>query len=94
MPSRRRSRNHARGRTPRLGEIVWAIRARAAQRIEDIVLRRTRLTFGHGLKEETLAELAEILEAETGRPTADEVKAVRADQRIMGNKAHSREDAA
>ncbi|MBY6003278.1 glycerol-3-phosphate dehydrogenase/oxidase [Salipiger bermudensis] len=79
------------------GEIVWAIRERGAQRIEDIVLRRSRLTFGQGLRDDTLTELARILQAETGRPRADitaEVKAIRADPRLMGMRTRSGEDAA
>lgn len=79
------------------GEIVWAIRERGAQRIEDIVLRRSRLTFGQGLRDDTLADLAGILQAETGRPHADiaaEVEAVRADPRLMGMRTRSGEDAA
>ncbi|MGR3378988.1 glycerol-3-phosphate dehydrogenase/oxidase [Salipiger abyssi] len=79
------------------GEILWAIRARGAQRIEDLVLRRTRLTFGHGLRRETLDALATILHTETGRPAdalAAELRDVLGDPRLMGPRAHREEDAA
>ncbi|MCR8548879.1 FAD-dependent oxidoreductase [Salipiger sp. P9] len=79
------------------GEILWAIRARGAQRIEDIVLRRTRLTFGHGLRPETLDALAAILHTETGRPAdalAAEIRGALGDPRLMGPRAYREEDAA
>lgn len=77
------------------GEVVWAIRARGARRIEDIVLRRSRLTFGQGLREETLADVARILEVETTRPAAEialEVEAARTDPRLSGLRARGKCD--
>lgn len=48
-------------------EIAWLVAARGAVTVEDILLRRTRLTFGHGITPVTVADVAEIVEQETGR---------------------------
>ncbi|WP_108887556.1 glycerol-3-phosphate dehydrogenase/oxidase [Pseudoprimorskyibacter insulae] len=69
------------------GEVVYAIRARGAMHLEDILLRRLRLTFGKGLSMRTLAEIAEILRAETGRDAAiirSESASAMEDPRIIG----------
>jgi glycerol-3-phosphate dehydrogenase len=79
------------------GEIIWAIRARAACCIEDLVLRRTQLSLGHGLQRETLYDLAEILAQEAGRDPKDlaaEIAAVLEDPRLMGTRAQLQEDVA
>lgn len=69
------------------GEVVHAIRARGALRLEDIVLRRLRLTYGAGLSARTLSDIAEILRRETGRDLAEiraECDAALCDPRIIG----------
>ncbi|WP_255509670.1 glycerol-3-phosphate dehydrogenase/oxidase [Oceaniovalibus sp. ACAM 378] len=46
-------------------EIAWLIAARGAVTVEDILLRRTRLTFGLGVTQETIEDVAQIVEQET-----------------------------
>ena len=68
-------------------EIKWLIDARAACTIEDIVLRRTQLTLGHGLQRKTIEEIGEILCQQIKRDPADiatEIQSALADPRIMG----------
>lgn len=72
------------------GEIRWAIRARGAATLEDLVLRRTRLSFGEGLRPETLDDLVTLLSQETGRDGAEleaERHAALRDPRLMGTRA-------
>ncbi|MCE8418449.1 glycerol-3-phosphate dehydrogenase/oxidase [Rhodovulum sulfidophilum] len=72
------------------GEIRWAIRARGAATLEDLVLRRTRLSFGAGLRPETLDDLVALLSEETGRPMdelAAERQAALSEPRLMGTRA-------
>lgn len=79
------------------GEIIWAIRARAACGIEDLVLRRTQLSLGQGIQRETLYDLAEILEQESGRDPKDsalEITAMLADPRLMGSRTQLQENVA
>ncbi|MDV4169589.1 glycerol-3-phosphate dehydrogenase/oxidase [Rhodovulum sp. FJ3] len=69
------------------GEVVYAIHARGALQVEDIVLRRLRLTYGAGLSARTLSDIAEILRRETGRNAAEiraECDAALCDPRIIG----------
>lgn len=68
-------------------EIAWLIRARAAATVEDILLRRTRLTQGAGVAESTIRDVGAILQAETGRTEAEiagEVDTALSDPRIVG----------
>ena len=68
-------------------EIKWLIHARAACTIEDIVLRRTQLTLGHGLQRKTIEEIGEILLQQIKRDPeeiATEIQSALADPRIMG----------
>ena len=79
------------------GEILWAIRARAACCLEDLVLRRTQLSLGHGLQRETLTELAEILVQEAGRDPRElamEIGAMLEDPRLMGTRTQPQENVA
>ncbi|NVK45795.1 MAG: glycerol-3-phosphate dehydrogenase/oxidase [Rhodobacteraceae bacterium] len=79
------------------GEIRYAIRERGALTLEDLILRRTRLSFGHGLSADTLPELADILSEETGRGRDSlnaEIDAVLSDPRLMGARITKREGAA
>ncbi|WFE74747.1 glycerol-3-phosphate dehydrogenase/oxidase [Roseinatronobacter sp. S2] len=76
------------------GEMIWAIRARAAMRIEDLALRRSRLTFGHGLQRETLDDLATLIHQQTGRSRNDlarEIEAALRDPRLMGRRTQPEE---
>ena len=68
-------------------EIKWLIHARAACTIEDLVLRRTQLTLGHGLQRKTIEEIGEILGQQIKRDPEDiatEIQSALADPRIMG----------
>lgn len=79
------------------GEVLYAIHVRGAMRIEDLVLRRSRLSFGAGLSPRTLAALAEILTTELGRAPdtlAAEVDDALSDPRLMGIRATAKESAA
>lgn len=79
------------------GEIRYAIRVRGALTLEDLILRRTRLSFGHGLSPDTLPELADILSEETGRARESlsaEIDAALVDPRLMGARITQREGAA
>jgi glycerol-3-phosphate dehydrogenase len=79
------------------GEMIWAIRARAACTIEDLVLRRSQLSLGHGLQRETLADLADLLAQEAGRDPgalSAEITAVLNDPRLMGTRGRPQENAA
>ncbi|MDD7973548.1 glycerol-3-phosphate dehydrogenase/oxidase [Roseinatronobacter alkalisoli] len=79
------------------GEMIWAIRARGAMRLEDLALRRSRLTFGHGLQHATLKDLAALLYQETGRSEHDlaqEIQTALRDPRLMGQRALRKELAA
>ncbi len=79
------------------GEIRYAVRVRGALTLEDLILRRTRLSFGHGLSPDTLPELADILSEETGRARDGlnaEIDAALADPRLMGARITQREGAA
>jgi glycerol-3-phosphate dehydrogenase len=79
------------------GEIVWAIHARAACCIEDLVLRRTDLSHGKGLSLKTVQDLAVLLTQEAGRDPkelAAEIAAVQCDPRLMGGRVVSDGDAA
>nr|WP_322866344.1 FAD-dependent oxidoreductase [Aquicoccus sp. G2-2]MEA1113632.1 FAD-dependent oxidoreductase [Aquicoccus sp. G2-2] len=78
------------------GEIAWIIHARGAATVEDIALRRTHLTLGHGLDLATLDDLAAILGAESGRDAAAiaaEVAAAKRDKRFFGPRAEHLEGA-
>ncbi|MCP1199586.1 glycerol-3-phosphate dehydrogenase/oxidase [Notoacmeibacter sp. MSK16QG-6] len=73
-------------------EIIWLIHARAACTVQDILLRRTQLTLGSGLRRETIEDVAQILLTETGRDPNDvdaEVHSALTDPRIMGASAEN-----
>ncbi|WP_095588178.1 glycerol-3-phosphate dehydrogenase/oxidase [Actibacterium ureilyticum] len=79
------------------GEVIHAIRRRGALHVEDIVLRRSRLTFGAGLSPRAVADVAQILQAETGRDAAAiraECDAALRDPRLGGLRASTLEGAA
>ncbi len=69
------------------GEIEWLIRNRSAQTLEDILLRRTRLTQGRGISEDTVRDVAAVLQATLNRPEPDldrEIAAALRNPRIVG----------
>lgn len=79
------------------GEIRYVIRERGALTLEDLILRRTRLSFGHGLSPDTLPELVALLAEETERESdqlSAEIDAVITDPRLMGARIIKEEGAA
>lgn len=68
-------------------EIEWLVHVRGAWTVEDILLRRTRLTQGAGIADSTVHDVGSIILKATGRAEADinaEVAAALTDPRIVG----------
>lgn len=68
-------------------EIFWLVRARMAQRLDDLVLRRTRLVVTGTLRRETVDDMGHCLAAALGRDAAwaeAEIARAVADPRILG----------